>query len=122
MLAPTDVAYSLRKVARSTAFRRQAGHVVEIDPDAVTTADGQTYQGDYLVLAAGSQPNFFHTPGAEEHAFPLSLDDATRLRARILTLFEEVDGNGGSIEDGALTSSSSAADRPASRRPARWPR
>ena len=34
------------------------------------------YAGDYLVLAAGSQPNFFKTPGAE-HAFPLySLDDA----------------------------------------------
>ena len=44
------------------------------------------------MLAAGSQPNFFRTPGAEEHAFPLySLDDATRLRSRILGVFEDAD-------------------------------
>ena len=44
-----------------------------VDPPTrtVTTSDGQTFSGDYLVLAAGSRPNFFHTPGAEEHAFPL---------------------------------------------------
>src|SRR5579862_8755399 len=34
----------------------------------VCTSDGQEYQGDYLVLAAGSQANFFNTPGAKEHA------------------------------------------------------
>ena len=45
-----------------------------------------------MVLAAGSQPNFFRTPGADEHAFPLySLDDATRLRSQILGVFEMAD-------------------------------
>ena len=45
----------------------------------VTLADGSTVTGDILVLAAGAQPNFFHTPGAAEFAFPLySLDDAER--------------------------------------------
>ena len=64
-----------------------------VDPVAkqVTLNSGQTIQGDFLVLAAGSQPNFFHTPGAE-HTFPLySLDDAQRLRSRILALFEDAD-------------------------------
>lgn len=36
----------------------------------VRTSDGQSYRGDYLMLAAGSRANFFNTPGAEEHALP----------------------------------------------------
>jgi NADH:ubiquinone reductase (H+-translocating) len=69
----------------------------------VTTQDGATWSGDVLVLAAGSQPNFFHAPGAAEHSFPLySLDDATRLRSRILGLFEDVDREPALVERGAL--------------------
>ena len=38
---------------------------------------------------SGREPNFFHTPGAAEHAFPLySVDDAERLRSRLLTVLE----------------------------------
>ena len=105
MLAPRDIAYPLRKIAAEyddfTANRRD---VVAIDPVArsVTTSTGETFTGDYLVLAAGSQPNFFGTPGAE-HAFPLySLDDAERLRTRIIQAFEEADrdrGAGGRRRD-----------------------
>ena len=73
------------------ASTSKASMSAAIDPVArtVTTATGETYTGDYIVLAAGSQPNFFGTPGAE-HAFPLySLDDADRLRTRIIQAFEE---------------------------------
>ena len=69
------------------------GEVASIDPAArvVTLADGGTFAGDYLVLAAGCQANFFDTPGAE-HVFPLySLDDAERLRSRLLAIFEDAD-------------------------------
>ena len=56
----------------------------------IRTADGKTYQGDYLVLAAGSQVNFFGTPGADKYAYPLySLRDAELLRSRILTLLSQ---------------------------------
>ena len=75
-----------------------------IDPVArtVTTSTGETYAGDYLVLAAGSQPNFFGTPGAE-HAFPLySLDDADRLRTRIIQAFEEADRDPHLVDEGAI--------------------
>jgi NADH dehydrogenase len=69
----------------------------------VTATDGQRWSGDVLVLAAGSQPNFFDTPGAADNAFPLySLDDATKLRSRILGLFEQVDRNPSLIQRGAL--------------------
>ena len=105
-LAPVDIARPLRGIFRKdqTSMVKLAD-VVEVDPDAKTviTRDGITYQGDYLVLAAGTRPNFFHTPGAEEHAFPLySLDDAERLRSRILQVWEDADRDPGLIERGAL--------------------
>ena len=55
------------------------------------------------MVATGSVPNFFRTPGAEEHAFPLySLDDATRLRSRILGVFEDADRDPSLLDQGAL--------------------
>jgi NADH dehydrogenase len=77
---------------------------MSIDPSTRTVIleDGQTYAGDSLVLATGSQANFFDTPGAE-HAFPLySLEDALRLRSRILAVFEDADAHPSRVEQGAL--------------------
>jgi NADH:ubiquinone reductase (H+-translocating) len=69
----------------------------------VHTKDGKTYQGDWLVLAAGAQVNFFGTPGADKHAYPLySLRDAELLRSRILTLLESVDREPSLVAEGAL--------------------
>ena len=63
---------------------------VDPDPKTVTTSDGQTFTGDYLIISAGARPNFYGTPGAEEHALPLySVPDAKRLRTRVFELFEE---------------------------------
>jgi NADH dehydrogenase len=105
MLAPGDIAYPLRKIAAEfDAFDTKRGEVVALDPVArtATTRRGETYTGDYLVLAAGSQPNFFGTPGAE-HAFPLySLDDADRLKTRIIQAFEEADTDPHLADEGAL--------------------
>ncbi|HEY6762493.1 MAG TPA: NAD(P)/FAD-dependent oxidoreductase [Baekduia sp.] len=105
-LAPSDVAYSLRKLfADDENIDVDLAEVVAIDTAArtVTTADGAVVAGDAIVIAAGSQPNFFRTPGAAEHAFPLySLDDAVRLRSRILGVFEEADRDASLIEQGAL--------------------
>jgi NADH dehydrogenase FAD-containing subunit len=78
---------------------------VSIDPAAraVATKTGEVYRGDYLVVAAGSQPNFFRTPGAERHSLPLySLDDAERLRTRILQVFEDADRDKSLLDQGAL--------------------
>ena len=105
-LAPSDVAYSLRKLFQGDEnVRVKLGEVAALDPAArsLTTTDGEHLAADDLVLAAGSQPNFFHTLGADEHAFPLySLDDAQRLRSRILAVFEEADRDHGLIAQGAL--------------------
>jgi NADH dehydrogenase len=82
------------------------GMVVAADPDAltVTLGDGTTIATDYLVLAAGAQPNFFHTTGAREFAYPLySLTDARRLRERVLQLFADAAAKPELVEEGALT-------------------
>ena len=69
----------------------------------MTLDDGRTIDGDYLVLAGGSQANFFGTPGID-HVYPLySLDDARRLRSRILELFEGTERDRAEVERGALT-------------------
>jgi NADH:ubiquinone reductase (H+-translocating) len=70
----------------------------------VTLTDDQTLSGDVLVLAAGSQPNFFHTPGAAEHAYPLySVEDARRIRSRIVRLFHDAARRPELVAEGALT-------------------
>jgi NADH dehydrogenase len=105
-LAPTDVAYSLRKLfADDENVNVKLAEVASIDPSAhtVRTTDGDTFSGDAVVLAAGSQPNFFGTKGADMHAFPLySLDDAQRLRSRVIGAFEAADRDPALIDQGAL--------------------
>jgi NADH:ubiquinone reductase (H+-translocating) len=106
-LASSDIAFSLRKLFRNHQnVDVKLGEVVDLDPATrtVTLADGERFAGDSLMIGAGSRPNFFRTPGAEEHALPLySLDDATRLRSRILEVFEAADRDPSLIDQGALT-------------------
>jgi NADH:ubiquinone reductase (H+-translocating) len=106
-LASSDIAFSLRKLFRHhDNVEVKLGEVTELDPASRTVIleEGDRFTGDALVLAAGSQPNFFRTPGAAEHAIPLySLDDATRLRSRILEVFEAADRDPSRIDQGALT-------------------
>jgi NADH:ubiquinone reductase (H+-translocating) len=101
-----DIATSLRHSLRRYAnVDVKMAEVTAADPKTrtVTTGDGTSYQGDFLVLAAGSQANFFGTAGAKENAFPLySIQEAQQLRSRILTVFEESDREPKRAEQGAL--------------------
>jgi NADH dehydrogenase len=66
----------------------------------VTTAEGDTFRARILVLAVGAVPNFFNTPGAEEHAFPLySVTDATRLGTSVTRLLDRADREPGARVD-----------------------
>ncbi|HYB29091.1 MAG TPA: NAD(P)/FAD-dependent oxidoreductase [Solirubrobacteraceae bacterium] len=106
LLAPSDIADSLREVfadQENVDLKLAEVSTVDTATRTVTTSDGGQWTGDALVLAAGSQPNFFGTPGAAENTFPLySLDDATRLRSRILGLFEQVDRDPTLVDRGAV--------------------
>jgi NADH dehydrogenase len=105
-LTPQDIAFDLKKLFEDDEnVEVNKADVVSADPEArtVTLADESVIEGDVVVLAAGSQPNFFHTPGAEEFAFPLySLDDAKRVRSRVLQLFQDASTNPELVEEGAL--------------------
>jgi len=105
-LAPSDIAHSLRSVfADQKNVDVKLAEISEVDPEArtVTSTDGERWDADVIVLAAGSQPNFFGTPGASESSFPLySLDNATELRSRILGILEQADRDPKLIERGAL--------------------
>ncbi len=115
-LAPSDVGLSLRKVFRDDPnVDVKLGDVTAVDPKpwSVVTKEGQTYRGDFLVLTAGSQANFFDVPGADQHTFPLySLVDAERLRPRILELFEDADCDPKLIDEGALNFVIVGGERP----------
>ena len=106
-LTPDDIAFDLEDIFRDQEnIEVRKAEVVSADPEArrVTLADDTTIDGDVVVLAAGSQPNFFHTPGAEEFAFPLySLDDAKRIRSRVLQLFQDASERPELVDEGALT-------------------
>jgi NADH dehydrogenase len=105
-LGSGDVATSLRQSLHDHAnVDVKMSEVMVADPRSrtVTTRDGQSYQGDVLVLAAGSQANFFKTQGAEQYSFPLySLEEAQRLRSRVLGVFEDADRDPSVVEKGGL--------------------
>ena len=105
-LAATDVLRPLRGLFRKhPTVAVKTAEITSIDPESrtVTTSSGNVFTGDYLVLAAGTTPNFFGIAGAEENSFPLySGTDATQLRNRILQLFEEADLDPSRIDLGAL--------------------
>jgi NADH:ubiquinone reductase (H+-translocating) len=105
-LAVVDVARPLRGIfARRPTVTVKHSDIASIDLESrtATSKTGETFTGDYLVLAAGSTPNFFDTPGAAQHAFPLySVEDANLLRSRLFEVFEDADRDASRIDRGAL--------------------
>ena len=106
-LTPMDVQFDLEVMfARYDNVEVRAAEVAAVDParPAVTLGSGEVVGGDVVVLAAGSQPNFFHTPGADRFAFPLySLEDAEQVRSRVLQLFEDASAKPELVDEGALS-------------------
>ena len=73
---------------------------VDVGNHTVTTDEGDTFRAQVLVIAVGAVPNFFNTPGAEEHAFPLhSVTDATRLGTSVTRLLDRADREPGTEVD-----------------------
>jgi NADH dehydrogenase len=94
-LGVSEVARSLRDIFRGDAnVRVLVAEVTGVDPAAkrVTTADGRTYEANFLVLASGAEANFFNTPGAQERTYPLySVEDAVGLGGAFSNILEEAD-------------------------------
>ena len=76
---------------------------VDLSRRSLVLTDGRTLTGSHLVMAAGSRPNFFGVPGAEEHAFPLySVADAVRLRLHLQELLRAAKDTQGPGESGQI--------------------
>lgn len=92
-ISVSTVARPLRSILRGqrehVTVRTARVDSIDAANKTVTTADGLTYQARILVIASGAEPNFFDTPGAQEHAYPLySVDDATSLASAMLGALE----------------------------------
>jgi NADH:ubiquinone reductase (H+-translocating) len=106
LLNAEDVGAPVRGMFRhqdNVTFRMATVTGVDAAGQKIQLEDGKQIPYDYLVLAGGATVNYFNTPGAAEHAFPLyTLANAIKLRNRILERFEAADRNRALIEDGAL--------------------
>lgn len=106
ILSPSNAAFALRDMLRNfDNVDVQMDEVTSIDLEqrSVHTAAGNSFTGDFLVLATGSRVNFFGIPGADKFTLPLySLTDAEKLRSAILESFEAADRNPNDTPAGLL--------------------
>lgn len=86
-----SIRISLRKVfaGRKVNVRLDTVNSIDFSKKTVIGAN-ENYQYDYLVLAAGSKPNFFGVPGADKYSYKLwSYEDAVVLRDHIQEAFRK---------------------------------
>ncbi len=106
LIAAGDIAYPLAHLAE---HHKQLvvinAEVVSVDPTTktVTSKDGATVSGDYLILATGAEVNFFDTPGSE-FTFPMyTLHDADALKTHFVQLLIDASREPQSIDDATLS-------------------
>jgi NADH:ubiquinone reductase (H+-translocating) len=101
-----NVAQPLRRalILAGASFRRAT--IVGIDPERkVAKAEGGIeFPYDQLIISLGGMPNFFGIPGVEEHSMTMrGVEDAERVRNRVIERFEEVSLIRDEVPDSKLT-------------------
>ncbi|MEM7200057.1 MAG: NAD(P)/FAD-dependent oxidoreductase [Planctomycetota bacterium] len=100
-LSPADIAAPIRSILSGTRnLSVLQGEVTAVDLDAqqLQTECG-TLAFDYLLLACGARHAYFGHPEWEEHAPGLkTLEQATEIRRRVLSAFEEAERNDDPLE------------------------
>ncbi|MHA7944364.1 NAD(P)/FAD-dependent oxidoreductase [Formosa sp. 3Alg 14/1] len=91
-LEPDSIAYPIRKILKDYSnFQFRLAKVLEIDPIAsrvITDIGDLKY--DYLVIASGSETNYFGNASIEAHSMAMkTIPQALNLRSLILENFEE---------------------------------
>jgi len=107
LLNAEDVGAPVRSVFRhqeNVNFRLGTVTGIDVPARQIQMENGDKINFDYLVLAGGATVNYFGTPGAAEHAFPLyTLTNAVKLRNQVMKQFEAAAREPAMIDDGALT-------------------
>jgi NADH dehydrogenase len=105
-LSPADIARPIRRIlGRYKNIEVALGTVTGIDTAArrVRLSNGHELPYDKLVIATGSEYSYFgHPEWAEFAPGPRSLEDARRIRARLLTSFERAEVSSDPVEQVAL--------------------
>ncbi len=85
-----SIKIDLRKIFRGRKVNVVTDEITECDiPNHHVASAKRSYDFDYLILAIGSEPNFFGVKGAAENSHTLwSYQDAVKLRAHVEHMFE----------------------------------
>src|SRR3712207_5591965 len=88
-----NVAQPLRRalILAGASFRRAEAKRLDLERQVVA-ADGEIeFPYDHVVISLGGLPNFFGIHGGEEHSLQMrGVEDAERIRNRVIERFEEV--------------------------------
>ncbi|MDP8971605.1 MAG: NAD(P)/FAD-dependent oxidoreductase [Actinomycetota bacterium] len=101
-----NVAQPLRRalITAGASFRRSMLSKIDPENQRITLDSGVEFPYDQLVIALGGLPNFFGIPGVEEHSLTMrGIEDAERIRNRVIERFEEVSLIRGEIPESKLT-------------------
>ena len=91
---PVDIVNPLRRILRYVNVVEAEVESIDLDSRKVSCVAGvrtrREFQFDHLLLALGSETNFFHMEGVRDWAATMkNLSDAALLRDRIIALLEE---------------------------------
>lgn len=106
-LSPANIAAPIRSVlSRQLNVEVMLAEVMDVDTEArEVVLNDRRVHFDYLVLATGARHSYFAHPEWEPHAPGLkSIDDATRIRAKILIAFEKAEMERDPVEQRAWLS------------------
>jgi NADH:ubiquinone reductase (H+-translocating) len=101
-----NVAQPLRRalILAGASFRRATVHGIDPERRVVKADGGLEFPYDQLIISLGGQPNFFGIPGVEEHSLTMrGVEDAERVRNRVIERFEEVSLIRDEVPDSKLT-------------------
>src|SRR5918997_487661 len=101
-----NVAQPLRRalITAGASFRRAEGKEIDFEKQVVVADGGIEFPFDHVVISLGGLPNFFGIPGVEEHSLTMrGVEDAERIRNRVIERFEEVSLIRGEVPESKLT-------------------
>jgi NADH dehydrogenase len=104
-IEPSNISYPLRRLFQSRKnIRFFMGDLRRVIPETNTIeTDHGNLAYDYLVLAMGTETNFFGNKNLEQHALPMkTIDDALTIRNHILLCLEESARSTSPTEKGKL--------------------
>lgn len=86
-----SIKMSLKKIFAGRKVNVVLDNITKIDfNNKVIEGKSSSYKYDYVVIAAGSKPTYFGTPGVEQYSHKLwSYDDAVNLKDHIHNLFRK---------------------------------